>query len=81
MFILIIGLKDKLHLLTVFALNVKYEAADLNLVINNGLLEALIKMSPPHDPTPLKHVSNPTPKDLLPYAAQNLFQILTILTR
>ena len=76
-----LGLRDKLHLLTVFALNVKYESEDLSLVISNGLLDALVKMCPPHEPPPLKHTANPTPKDLLPHAALNLFQILTTLSR
>ncbi|MPC18905.1 putative E3 ubiquitin-protein ligase HERC1 [Portunus trituberculatus] len=74
------GLKERLCLLTIFALSVRYEAADLSLAVSSGLLDALMRMCCPYDPPALRHTPHPSPSDLLPHAAHTLFQILTILT-
>ncbi|XP_068210388.1 probable E3 ubiquitin-protein ligase HERC1 [Palaemon carinicauda] len=74
------GLRERLCLLTVFALSVRYEAADLSLAVSSGLLDALVRMCSPYDPPTLRHTPHPSPADLLPHATHTLFQILTILT-
>ncbi|ROT68827.1 putative E3 ubiquitin-protein ligase HERC1 isoform X1 [Penaeus vannamei] len=74
------GLRERLCLLTVFALSVRYEAADLSLAVSSGLLDALVRMCCPYDPPALRHTPHPSPSDLLPHATHTLFQILTILT-
>ncbi|XP_064122707.1 probable E3 ubiquitin-protein ligase HERC1 [Macrobrachium nipponense] len=74
------GLRERLCLLTVFALSVRYEAADLSLAVSSGLLDALVRMCCPYDPPTLRHTPHPSPADLLPHATHTLFQILTILT-
>nr|XP_053648639.1 probable E3 ubiquitin-protein ligase HERC1 isoform X6 [Cherax quadricarinatus] len=74
------GLRERLCLLTIFALSVRYEAPDLSLAVSSGLLDALVRMCCPYDPPTLRHTPHPSPTDLLPHAAHTLFQILTILT-
>ncbi|CAL4122959.1 unnamed protein product, partial [Meganyctiphanes norvegica] len=74
------GLRERLSLLTVFALSVRYEAADLSLTVSSGLLDALVRMCCPYDPPTLRHSPHPSPSDLLPHATHTLFQIITILT-
>ncbi|KAK7085894.1 hypothetical protein SK128_025641 [Halocaridina rubra] len=74
------GLRERLCLLTVFALSVRYEAVDLSLAVSSGLLDALVKMCCPYNPPALRHTPHPSPTDLLPHASHTLFQILTILT-
>ncbi|XP_071541149.1 LOW QUALITY PROTEIN: probable E3 ubiquitin-protein ligase HERC1 [Panulirus ornatus] len=75
-----VGLRERLCLLTIFALSVRYEAPDLSLAVSSGLLDALVRMCCPYDSPTLRHTPHPSPSDLLPHAAHTLFQILTILT-
>ncbi|XP_048448764.1 probable E3 ubiquitin-protein ligase HERC1, partial [Rhincodon typus] len=45
MLVVLAGAQQHLLLATIFALNVRYQPADLSVVINSGLLEALSKLT------------------------------------